>query len=98
MSLNKKQFQFSWMVGQLIIFAYMNGYEIQLGDAYATTGHIKNSFHGKHLAIDINLFKDGVYLTNTADHLLLGDFWQSIGGTWGGMFDRNDGNHYSLGE
>jgi hypothetical protein len=96
MKLNKKQFQFSWMVGQLIIFYYQNGYTIQLGDARAKTGHKKGSFHGLSLAIDINLFKDGKYLKDTKDHLLGGEFWMSIGGSWGGLWD--DGNHYSLGE
>ncbi len=96
MGLNKQQFQFSYMVGQLIIFAYHNGYTIQLGHAKAETGHVIGSFHGKSLAIDINLFKDGVYLKETSDHRLLGMFWESIGGTWGGRWD--DGNHYSLGE
>lgn len=27
--------------------------------------------------------------------LLIGEYWESIGGAWGGRF--NDGNHYSLG-
>lgn len=55
---------------------------------------IRNSTHGLQLAIDIDLFRNGRYLANTDDHLPLGLFWESIGGTWGGRF--GDGNHYSL--
>ena len=84
------------MVALLILFAYERGYELTFGDAYATSGHIKKSFHYKRLAIDLNLFKDGKYLTKTEDHEPLGLFWESLGGTWGGRFE--DGNHYSLGE
>ena len=96
MSLNKKQFRFTYMVSQLIVHAYGLGYTLTFGDAYATTGHIVDSYHEKRLAVDFNLFKDGKYLTRTKEHEPLGLFWESIGGTWGGRF--NDGNHYSLGE
>ena len=61
-------------------------------------GHSKKSFHYNRLAIDLNLFKDGKYLTKTEDHRFLGEYWKSIGGTWGGDFKRKDGNHYSYGE
>ena len=86
------------MVGLLINYATLQGYEITFGDAYAQSGHIDGSFHYKRLAIDLNLFKDGEYLTETQDHRPLGLFWESIGGTWGGRFEKPDGNHYSLGE
>lgn len=98
MGLRKKQSEFARMVAKLIFYADMNGYEVTLGDAYATTGHSKNSFHYKRLAIDLNLFKDGKYLTETEDHKLLGECWKDMGGTWGGYFKHPDGNHYSLGE
>jgi hypothetical protein len=35
-----------------------------------------------------------VYLKETKDHAFLGEFWEEMGGSWGGRF--NDGNHYSL--
>lgn len=94
MSLGKKQRTFTRMIGRLIEFAYDNGYELTFGDAYAKTGHRKGSLHYSRLAVDFNLFKDGVWLTETKDHKLLGEFWERIGGAWGGRFD--DGNHYSL--
>ena len=56
--------------------------------------HSENSLHYLKLAADVNLFRDGRYLDSTEDHLPLGEFWESIGGSWGGRF--HDGNHYSL--
>ena len=94
MSLNQKQWKFTEMLGELIEFARSHGYKMSVGDAYATSGHMENSLHYQRLAIDWNLFKDGAYLIETRDHLPLGEFWESIGGSWGGRF--KDGNHYSL--
>ena len=96
MKLSSKQQQFTKMIGCLIIFAYDRGYGLTFGDAFATDGHIDGSFHYQRLAVDFNLFIDGVYQTDSDAHLELGEYWESIGGTWGGRF--NDGNHYSLGE
>ncbi len=105
LSLGQKQRLFTRMVADLILFAYENGYELTVGDSYrdprvfGKVGIRKsyssaNSLHKSRLAIDLNLFKDGQFLTRTEDHAPLGEYWESIGGTWGGRF--NDGNHYSL--
>jgi hypothetical protein len=100
MSLGEKQEKFSRLIVQLMTWAHKKGYEIRCGDFFATTGHSANSFHYKKLAADLNLFKDGVYLMRTEDHLPLGNYWKSLDSecTWGGDFPRKDGNHYSLGE
>jgi hypothetical protein len=95
-TLRQKQSRFVRMVGLLIDYAYLQGFELTFGDAYALTGHKANSLHGKRLAIDLNLFRNGEYLTTTEAHLPLGEFWERIGGTWGGRFSTPDGNHYSL--
>jgi len=84
MSLRDKQSQFVKKVSLLILYAYEIGYELTFGDAWATTGHSKNSFHYKRLAIDLNLFKYGKHLDKTEDHKPLGLFWESLEGTWGG--------------
>ena len=94
MTLRQKQSRFAHMTALLILHAEQLGYEITLGDAYATTGHMERSLHYKRLAIDLNLFRNGRYLTSTESHTPLGEYWESIGGSWGGRF--NDGNHYSL--
>lgn len=94
-SLRQKQSTFTRMVGQLINHTYSLGYELTLGDAWAYDGHCKGSYHYKRLAIDLNLFKDGKYLSRTEEHAELGAYWKRIGGTWGGDFKNPDGNHYS---
>ena len=55
------------------------------------------SAHKQRLAIDLNLFLDGEYLTSTEAHRPFGEYWKSIdpeNHVWGGDFD--DGNHYSF--
>lgn len=97
MSLRKSQSRFVKQLGVLIPVAYALGYELTLGDTYpGKFSHNPKGFHPRGLAIDLNLFKDGVYLTNTEDHLPLGGLWESLGGSWGGRWE--DGNHYSWGE
>ncbi len=79
------------------MFAYDNGYKLTFGDAFRdedTKVGIPESLHKKRLAIDLNLFKDGKYLKETFHYQLLGQYWESIGGSWGGRF--RDGNHFSL--
>lgn len=104
-TLLQKQQDFTLMVANLIEYAYQNGYRMTFGDAYRDPrvhGQVgqrvgyssANSLHKERLAVDFNLFKDGRFLTRTEDHRQLGEYWESIGGTWGGRF--NDGNHYSL--
>ena len=98
MSLRKQQSEFALKITYLIQKIYAEGYEVTLGDAWAKTGHKDGSFHYKRLAIDLNLFKDGVWLQDTESHTQFGEYWESLGGTWGGRFRRKDGNHYSWGE
>jgi len=105
MTLGQKQRHFTRLVGLLIEYAYQNGYELTFGDAYRDPkvhgqfGEKKSysaakSVHKLRLAVDFNLFKDGKYLTATEDYTKLGEYWESLGGSWGGRF--NDGNHFSL--
>lgn len=60
---------------------------------------VVNSVHQVGLAVDINLFKDGVYLQDSTDHAPLGAFWKTLNplARWGGDFKpKPDGNHYSF--
>ena len=104
MDLREDQSRFVYMVARLIFYTHSLGgpgekYELTFGDAYRDTrcdyGH-PDSFHRMRLAIDLNLFIDGEYQTETEAHRPLGEFWESIGGTWGGRW--GDGNHYSYKE
>ena len=96
MTLRQKQSKFVRMIADLIVFAYNNGYELTWGDAYVSTrtGHMKGSLHYDGLAVDLNVFKGGEYLLVGEEFTILGEYWESIGGTWGGRFE--DGNHFSL--
>lgn len=101
LSLRQMQSKFVYMRALLILHAYHLGYELtpgrqgRISDAAnkADGGH-KRSLHKLALADDWNLFKNGKYLRSTKAHRLLGEYWESIGGTWGGRW--GDGNHYSL--
>jgi len=103
-TLHQAQVKFTRMLALLFQFAYMRGYEITLGEGYRSDhrGHMKDSLHYIRLAQDINLFRNGIYLTHTEDYKELGEFWESIGGAWGGRFGAGknglgtDGNHFSF--
>lgn len=99
MSLQRLQSEFAICVARLILRADQLGYQVTFGDAYrdprVTYGH-PNSVHRKRLAVDLNLFKNGKYLTATEDHAILGQWWKAQHplARWGGDFE--DGNHYSF--
>lgn len=105
MSLGEKQRIHTLMVAELILFARDRNCQLSWGDAYrdprvfGAIGERKGygesrSAHKQRLAVDLNLFKNGVYQQETEAHAELGAFWESMGGKWGGRF--NDGNHYSI--
>lgn len=107
MTLGNKQRLFAKFVPRLIDKAHELGYEVTLGDAFRDKrSHGKlgeriaygNAFscHKIRLALDLNLFKNGIYLRTTEDHRPLGEWWEAQHPlfVWGGRFD--DGNHYSM--
>lgn len=107
-TLGQKQRRFLPLVAKLINFAYEQGYELSEGEGYRTpeqaalnaqhhTG-IANSLHTLRLAIDLQLFKDGVYITDSEEYRPLGEFWRTLDPDccWGGDFEKRDGNHFSL--
>lgn len=59
---------------------------------------INHSVHRLRLAVDLNLFKDGHFLTDAADYLPFGAWWKSAFGQynarWGG--DWGDADHFSF--
>ncbi|EEQ5787293.1 TPA: M15 family metallopeptidase [Escherichia coli] len=106
MKLSEKQQLFAVMIADLIHWAQEHGYRLTFGEAYRTPEQaalnaksgkgIRNSLHTLRLAVDFNLFINGEYQANTDAYRPLGEYWESIGGTWGGRFSRADGNHFSL--
>lgn len=115
MTLREKQSAFAQAVAALILHAKSMGYEVTFGetwrppetaDLYEKQGKGaggKQSLHCQRLAIDLNLFSGGKYLTSTEAHRPLGEWWVAYGASqglplrWGGNFTKlKDGNHYSL--
>jgi hypothetical protein len=109
MKLGEKQELFMRLLPRLIDHAHELGYEIRGGDLFrdprvhgefgVKVGYsAANSNHKLKCAIDLNLFKDGEYLTGDEHHKELGEFWESLHPMcrWGGRF--KDGNHYELEE
>jgi len=108
MTLSKQQRKFSRLVARLLDQVYAQGFECTLGEAWRTPEQaalneakgrgISTSLHMDRLAIDLNLFKDGVFLQTTEDHKPIGEWWEKLDTEcrWGGRFKRPDGNHYSL--
>ena len=74
-SLRAKQSRFVRLVAKLVEFATERGYDLTFGEAWRTPEQAKlnaekgigiaNSLHTERLAIDFNLFKDGVWLNKT---------------------------------
>jgi len=111
-TLFEKQCHFSRLVALLILKAAQEGYGVTLGEAYRTPEQAKlnaqkgsgiaNSLHIQRLAIDLQLFKNGVYLSKTEEYQKLGEYWESLASpglncTWGGRFkSRPDGGHFSI--
>lgn len=101
MRLRELQSVFAILVAHLLLRAHIMGLEVTLGEAWRSEAEahrrgFSNSNHRRRLAIDINLFKDGKWLTRTEDHQELGEWWEQQHplARWGGRF--GDGNHYSL--
>lgn len=94
------------MVAKLVEFAASNGYGLTFGEAYRTPEQaslnaakgigIADSLHTLRLAVDFNLFIGGEYKPDTESYRPIGEYWESIGGAWGGRFKKADGNHFSL--
>lgn len=101
------QEEFAQSVALLIQKAAELGFGVTFGEAYrtpeqaarnaATGAGISNSLHIDRLAIDINLFKNGRYITDDEGHRDLGHWWKLMHAKhrWGGDFTKKDFNHYS---
>lgn len=109
MTLREKQSQFAYMIGKLIMEAYLRGWELTLdefyrppetAELYAKQGRgSAKSLHTMKLAADINLFIGAKLQTSFAAYEPLGIFWESLGGSWGGRFTgkvARDLRHFSL--
>lgn len=105
MRLGEAQDLFGECFGKLLVFIYSKGYAVRIGDVWSRPSdvtsdgkptHKKDSQHLKKLAGDVNLFKDGKFLSKTEDHKIFGEYWESLHPNcrWGGRY--KDGNHYEV--
>lgn len=107
-TLGSQQRRFLPLVAQLIDYAYAQGFELTAGELYRTPEQaalnaksgagIAHSLHTQRLAVDLQLFKDGTYLTDPAAYRPLGAFWKTLDADacWGGDFHTVDADHFSL--
>lgn len=102
MTLREARVKFTEILPKLINHAFELGFEAAVDDVKATTGHMPHSLHYDGLAVDLLLYKNGEYLTNTDDYLELGEYWEGLDTccAWGGRFGAHgsgkaDGNHFS---
>jgi hypothetical protein len=110
MTVREKQSTFLMNVSKLIQWAFANGFELTGGELlrpkemqtlYVQQGKSKtmDSKHLDKLAIDLNLFINGVYQTDTASYKPLADFWQSLNpANRAGYYftSLKDGNHFEM--
>ncbi len=103
------QQEFAQAAAKLIEKAVELGFTVTMGEAWRTpqqaqwnadhgTG-IAHSLHTERLAIDLNFFKAGAYVTDGSLIKPVGEWWKSLGPNyrWGGDFQHlPDGNHFSL--
>jgi hypothetical protein len=106
-TLGEKQREFAIDVANFIVWIYSQGYAVTMGEAYRTPEQaylnqqqgrgISNSLHTQRLAIDLNLFINDIYQTDSEAYYALGVYWEGMrdGNAWGGRFKRADGNHFS---
>ncbi len=108
MRLGEMQRLFTKNIGLLIAWSYREGYELTFGEAFRTAEQAaiyakqgkgsSRSVHMVRLAVDFNLFIDGVYQTKSEAYAPLGEFWKKLHpmNRWGGDFRMRDGNHFSM--
>lgn len=98
MSLSKQQRDFMFALGNFLCWVYeKTPYEVTGGDLFRDPrlfgnygekegyGHPKSN-HKLRLAIDLNLWKDGEYVSDPEEYRILGEKWEEMGGGWGGRF------------
>jgi hypothetical protein len=107
-NLSEIQIIFSLNIATLIIELNKRGYQCTFGEVartpeqqeiYVKTGKSKTmlSAHINRLAADINLFKDGVYLTEAKEYKVAAETWEALnennvaGFSWGW-----DANHFEM--
>ena len=99
MELGKRQELFSRLIAELILHIYEVGFQVRCGDfqAFAVDKrHKVGSLHYVRCAADLNLFKDGKFLTTEADHKPFAIYWEAMHPNCRNGWRYGDANHYEL--
>jgi hypothetical protein len=103
-----KQQVFLINLAKLILYINEKGYGATGGELYRTPEQaeinaakgigIKNSLHCKRLAIDLMVFKNGVWCTDGDSYKPFGEYWKSLNtlNRWGGDFKLRDYVHFEM--
>lgn len=96
-------------IAKTVTWCEANGYTLSGGELWRTPEQaalnaasgagIVNSLHLQRLAIDLNVFKDGVMAQTVDDFRPVGEYWKSLDPLcrWGGDFTtRPDADHFSI--
>ena len=98
MKLSEKQREFTFMVAKLINWVEKSKHSFitfgevyrpkEMQEIYLKEGKtkVKHSKHQDRLAVDFNLFINGKYTPKPEDYRPLGEYWETLGGRWGGRF------------
>jgi hypothetical protein len=100
----EKQKQFGRMVPGLLEYITACGYDYTLGwlqrsEEDAERYGFRDSLHVLKLAIDVTIFDktdSSKPLTDSQDYAFAGEYWERMGGAWGGRFSKPDGDHFSV--
>jgi hypothetical protein len=113
-ALQEKQCLFASLLGEFLVWIFSNGYKVAGGEWERTQAQansnaasgagISHSLHLIDLAVDLRLFVEGEYRTDSEAYRPLGEKWKSMHPLcrWGGDFKdaqgnpKPDGNHFSL--
>jgi len=97
MSLSGEQIVFAGMLGKLLCFASKQVIPVKICELFRSPekqlklyrqGRTKTleSKHIKGLAADLAIIREGKYISTSESYTPLGDYWESIGGRWGGSW------------
>ena len=103
MKLSEKQQLFTLNIARLILYAESLGYGLSFGHAWRSSEEQErlfreglsktlNSQHLSRLAVDFNIFQNGLLCLEWSKIKELGDYWESLHpqNRWGGDWNGND--------
>lgn len=103
-----QQMDFAERSAEFILWIKSQGFRVTYGETWRSPEEamihakdgsgIANSLHLIRLAIDLNVFKDGVELQTKEEFAPLGAHWKTVDPRccWGGDFKRIDADHFSM--